>query len=482
MQTELNRQLESRPLREMLRGFPLRFTLIAAFLSALYALLPRDWLHADLHSWLSLLVKLLLVYAGLRLLGWLLFDGPEALGVWRSPSKILRDLGLLMICAAITVVVVQRHAQINLVGLVTTSAVLTAVVGLAAQETLKDLFAGITLQLDPPFREGDWIDLGEARGTVTQLTLMNTHLSAFDGAQVVLSNSTVAQATLRRFRPSYPVGNRFSLGLDYTLPPSEALALLRQVLSLHPGVLQQPAPQAWVGAYGDSAITYEILAFQSDVGDRPGFELRSDLLEQIWYALERVGQTVPFPVREIRRRPDHQTLNELDFSQAGAVERAALLAQNPLLGSLSMAQLEQLSCLTRRLRYAAGEVIVHEGDPGDALFQLISGRVAVLKQAADGSLQQVAQLAPGDVFGEMTLCVDEPRNATVQAIEQTMLLEIERLDLQPLIESDPGLLERIATLVSERRSELIQFSQGRLEQRDNLLSRMQQLFNVIAKS
>ena len=480
MQADRTRRANGQPLGQMLRSFPLRFTLITAVVAVLYLLLPADWLRVDLHSWLRLLVKLLLVYAGLRLLGWLVLDGPEALGLWRGPSKILRDLGLLMIAAAITVVVVQRHAQINLVGLVTTSAVLTAVVGLAAQETLKDLFAGITLQLDPPFREGDWIDLGEARGTVTQLTLMNTHLSAFDGAQVVLSNSTVAQATLRRFRPSYPVGNRFSLGLDYTLPPSEALALLRQVLSLHPGVLQQPAPQAWVGAYGDSAITYEILAFQSEVGDRPGFELRSDLLEQIWYALERVGQTVPFPVMEIRRRQDHNSLQEHDFSQAGASERAALLSQNPLLRNLSPAQQQQLSRATRRLRFAQGEVIVREGDPGDALFQLISGRVEVLKAAPDGSLMPVTRLNPGDVFGEMTLCVDEPRNATVRALEQTVLLEIERCDLQPLIQADPSLLETIATLVSERRSELNQLTQGHQEQRDNLLQRMQQLFNAMA--
>lgn len=469
-----------RELRALAGSFPLRFVLLTAAAALLVALLPKQLLSASALTWTRLGLDLLLVYAGLRLLGWLLLELPERLGAWRGPSKILRDLLLLAIGAAITVVVVQRHAQINLVGLVTTSAVLTAVIGLAAQETLKDLFAGITLQLDPPFREGDWIDLGDARGTVTQLTLMNTHLTAMDGAQVVMANSTVALATLRRFRPSYPVGNRFSLGLDYALPPSEALALLRQVLNAHPDVLNQPAPQAWVGAYGDSAITYEILAFQSEVGDRPNFALRSDLLEQIWYALERVGQTVPFPVREIRHKPEQQTLSGLDFSQAGAAERAALLAQNPLLGSLTPGQLQQLAGLTRRLRFAAGEVIVREGDHGDALFQLISGRVAVLKQAPDGALQEVAQLGPGDVFGEMTLCVDEPRNATVRALEQTMLLEIERHDLQPLIASDPGLLEKIATLVNERRSELNQLAQGRQEQRDNLLRRMQQLFNVIA--
>ena len=466
-------------LGKVLRAIPLRSTLITLCLVVLQRSLPWDWLSPELHGWSQLLLNLLLVYTALRLLAWLMFDCPEALGAWRGPSKILRDLGLLVITAVICVVVVQQHTKINVVGLLTTSAVLTVVIGLAAQETLKDMFAGISLQLDPPFREGDWIELGQARGTVNQLTLMNTHLSAMDGAQVVIANSTVALATLRRFRPSSAVGNRFSLGLDYGLPPSEALALLRKVLDLHPKVLSQPKAHAWVGAYDDSSITYEILAFQSEAGDGPCLELRSELLEQIWYALERIGQTVPFPVMELRHREGSGDVGEHDFSKAGAIQRAAVLSKNPLLRSLNPTQLQQLSGVTRRLRYAQGEVIVREGDAGDALFQIISGRVEVLKEDLSQSPTPITWLVPGDVFGEMTMCVDEPRNATVRALEQTVLLEIKRSDLQPLIEADPGLLEAIATLVSERRSELDHFAKGRQEQRDNLLRRMRQRFKAI---
>lgn len=467
-------------LGRVLKGIPMRCTVITVCLAVLYRLLPWDWLSAELHSWSQLLMKLVFVYTALRLLAWLSFDCPAALGAWRSPSKILRDLGLLLITAGISVVVVQQHTKINVVGLLTTSAVLTVVFGLAAQETLKDMFAGISLQLDPPFREGDWIDLGQASGTVNQLTLMNTHLSAMDGAQVVIANSTVAIATLRRFRPSYPVGNRFSLGLDYGLPPSEALTLLRKVLDLHPKVLCQPQAQVWVSAYGDSSITYDVLAFQSEAGDRPSFELRSELLEQIWYALERIGQTVPFPVMEIRRHSGRASIGDYDLSQDGLMERAAILSKNPLLRNLNPLQLEKLSGVTCRLRFAQGEVIVREGDSGDALFQIISGRVEVLKKDPYGSQSPITRLGPGDVFGEMTMCVNEPRNATVRALEQIVLLEIKGEDLQPLIEEDPHFIEDLATLVSERRSQLDDLSQGYQEQRDNLIRRMQQRFKAIA--
>lgn len=459
-----------------LANFPWRFSLGTAAAVVVLSQLSQVVQRGDLGSWIRLAIELLLIYAGLQILRWLLLELPARLGLWRGPSKILQDLLLLVIATSVTAVLVQQRGQINLVGLVTTSAVLTAVVGLAAQETLKDLFAGITLQLDPPFREGDWIDLGDVRGTVSQLTLMNTHLLAMDGSQIVLSNSTVAQATLKRFRPGGAVGLRFSLGLDYTLPPSEALALLRRSLAQHPLVLSEPRAEVWVGAYGDSAISYEVMAFHNGLGDRAGYTLRSELLERIWYALERVGQSVPFPVREIRRRRE-RTDGHLDFSAAGTQRRAALLAHNPLLKQLRAEQLQLLAPLTRCLRFTTGELIVREGDPGDALFQVIEGRVEVIKQNPNGTATSVATLHAGDVFGEMTLCTNEPRNATVQALEQTVLLEVERQDLLPLIEAEPELLERIAALVAQRRSQLEALTQADGNAvAASLLQRMQQLF------
>jgi len=461
-----------------LGGFPLRMVLLSWVAVVLHSLIAPWGALSGASPWIALGVDLLLVYAALHLARWLLLELPAQLGLWRGPSKILSDLLLLVIAAAFTVVLIQQRAQINLVGLVTTSAVLTAVIGLAAQETLKDLFAGITLQLDPPFREGDWIDLGEVRGIVTQLTLMNTHLSAMDGAQVVLSNSTVAQQNLRRFRSGTPVGCRFSLGLDYALPPSEALALLRRVLCLHPAVLDQPAPKVWVGGYDASAIRYEVMVFQAELGDRAHFDLTSDLLEQVWYALERIGQSVPFPVMELRRRDRLRDQHVLDRSRGGSSKRAEWLSRNPLLAELNLQERLRLAELTRCLRFAAGEVVVREGDPGDALYQVISGSVEVLKSSPAGPPTSIAKLGPEAVFGEMTLCVDEPRNASVRALEPTTLLEVERRDLLPLIESDPSLLGRIAALVSARRSELQQLADAESSRLgDTLLKRMQQLFN-----
>jgi hypothetical protein len=91
-----------------------------------------------------------------------------------------------------------------------------------AQETLKDLFAGISPHVAVPFREGDWIEVSGYRGQVTSLTLMNTLVASMDGAHQMLPNSKVAQEVLRRQGPADPIGNRFHSGLHYGLPPAQA--------------------------------------------------------------------------------------------------------------------------------------------------------------------------------------------------------------------------------------------------------------------
>ena len=109
--------------------------------------------------WLGPMDELLLSFAALRFALWAGLEAPEGLGWWRRPPDLLLQLLMVGGAAAITVVVMRRMAQVDLVGLVTTSAVLTAVLGFAAQGVLKDLIAGLELQLGDDFRVGDWLDL-----------------------------------------------------------------------------------------------------------------------------------------------------------------------------------------------------------------------------------------------------------------------------------------------------------------------------------
>jgi small-conductance mechanosensitive channel/CRP-like cAMP-binding protein len=429
--------------------------------------------------WLGAADELASAYALIALLAWLSLECPAALGWWRPTAKILRDLLSLGLAALATVLVLQRQANLNLVGLVTTSAVLTAVIGLAAQETLKDLFAGIELQVDPPFREGDWISVGDQSGTVESLHLMSTRLRRADGSTVNLPNNTVVDNPMQRFSQQKPAGSRFAIALGYEIPPARARELLQRVMADNPRVLKEPPPEVWISAYEDCQIRYDLLAYQRGAAEEERLRLRSELLEQIWYAVERQGWALPYPVRELQRRqprgdPSHP-------SGVDAPLTAQLLRRSWLFTQLDPHLVERLAPSVRCLRFGPGETIVAEGEEGDALFQVVQGEVEVFK--ADGSPlgRSVAVLGSDQIFGEMTVCTGEPRTATVRSRGECLLLEVERDDFLPLVEADAGLLEALAGIVSGRRAELEKLSSPDAARRQrSMLERMRLLFGIQA--
>ncbi len=458
---------------------PLRLPLVALSAWALMRSLPMPPLAASYRLWYSISDDLLLTYAAIRLLIWALLELPGGWRWWSQPPALLIQLLTLGSWSVATVLVVRQSTHLDLVGLVTTSAVLTAVIGLAAQEALKDLFSGLQLQLDDDFGIGDWLEVpGGLRGLVTSITWRDTTLRTMDGYLLVVPNSKIT-AEIHTNRSRYgSSGDRFTIGLDYDFPPARAMALLDQVVRQHPRVLADPAPRVRIKAFDESAITYELQAWQREPGDQAMVDLRSDLLEQIWYALKREGQTIPYPVRELSRR---QPAVPADLAQPPDLEACChALAGHGVFAQLDPDQIRQLVEGSQLLAFGPGEAVVVEGCEGESLYHLLRGRVEVVKQVAAGRSISVRELHPGDVFGEMTLFLDAPRSATVRTLEECLLLRVGRPIVRELLQENPALLERMASLVGARQAELDSLGKGRSDEQSNLLiETMRNLFLAV---
>jgi len=423
--------------------------------------------------WLAALDELAVAYGLISLGVWLLLECPPALGWWAPTARILRDLLRIGLGALATVLVLQNRAQLNLVGLVTTSAVLTAVIGLAAQETLKDLFAGIELQVASPFRVGDWIATCDTDGVVESLNLMNTTLRRTDNSTVHVPNSKVVDSPLRRFASQEAVGNRFFVALGYEVPPGQAHELFESVLRRHPLVLDDPAPIVWVSQFDASWINYELVAFHRS-GSEARFRIRSELLEQIWYAVERQGWNLPYPILQLQKRADAPEAVLKDASATSEV-----LRRSWLFSQLEPTQVERLAPRVQWIRFGPGETIVREGDAGTALYQVVKGSVEVFKNDGSAEGLAVARLDTDEIFGEMGLCTGEPRSATVRSRGECVLVEVNRADLLPMLEEDPSVLDQLSRIVASRRSELERLSsQDAEERRSSILLRMRDLFGL----
>ncbi|HJZ84791.1 MAG TPA: cyclic nucleotide-binding domain-containing protein [Polyangia bacterium] len=124
-------------------------------------------------------------------------------------------------------------------------------------------------------------------------------------------------------------------------------------------------------------------------------------------------------------------------------ERALSPLSSPLLGAVDNAVLEALVELATTVKRAAGEVVFRQGDPGTALYVILRGEVEVLHEEGAGPPKKLASLHAGAFFGEMALITNEPRNATVLAVEDCEFLVVARQHVQKLIDTDREVLRTI---------------------------------------
>jgi CRP-like cAMP-binding protein len=120
-----------------------------------------------------------------------------------------------------------------------------------------------------------------------------------------------------------------------------------------------------------------------------------------------------------------------------------------LLAGLSSSQLEDISRRLQPVRYRRGEIILREGDIGDVMFFIESGRVQVVRgEGAHASV--LAEMGSGDLFGEMALLSGSPRSATVTALSDLDLWMLSQTDFDELVTAYPNLALVLSRLLSER--------------------------------
>jgi len=120
-----------------------------------------------------------------------------------------------------------------------------------------------------------------------------------------------------------------------------------------------------------------------------------------------------------------------------------------LLGNLTPSQLEDVSRRLRAGRYRQGETIIREGDPGDEMYFIESGRVRVVRRRGDENAL-LDELEAGDLFGEMALLTGEPRSATITALTDLNVWMIGQSDFNDLVTAYPNLALALSRLLSER--------------------------------
>jgi small-conductance mechanosensitive channel len=335
----------------------------------------------------------------------------------------------------------------DLGSLFTALGVTSIVLGLALQNTLDNVMAGIALLFERPFSVGDWIAVGDKTGQVVEVNWRSVRVRTRNNDFLIIPNSVLGKEILvNHSRPTRVHGEDLLLGFSYDDPPNKVKRVLLKAALATRGVLAEPAPCVRTKVYAAYSIDYQVKLFIDDQARLN--DILDEFMTQVWYSARRNGLTIPFPT---------QTSFEYHMQapprEAGVSARSAL-AHVPFFVPMSPEELEGLAADTVVLSYGRGERIVHQGEAGDALFIVREGSAIVTVADGQGSEREVARLGRGEFFGEMALLTGEPRTASVTASDDLEAMVIYKEALRGILARRPGLAQEMAEIVEARRQGL----------------------------
>lgn len=265
--------------------------------------LNQRW-EARAHQALFILTVTLLTLAAMRayaiLLHWYVTD-PGRVGE-EGPAHEFRPLfsklgkSLIVLMAMVTVL---QNLGINVESLVVSMGVGSLAIGLAARDTLANMFAGFTIVLDRPFHLGDRIQLSTGElGDVEAIGMRVTRLRTPDDTVLVVPNSVIVQDRIvNRTWPTRQITTRVEVGVAYGTDLARARAVLVESALASPYVVAQRDPVALVIQFADSAVRLRLVFWARDYDEQA--LASSSVHEEIYRRFAAEGIEIPYPVQRV---------------------------------------------------------------------------------------------------------------------------------------------------------------------------------------
>lgn len=394
--------------------------------------------------WLGVLLGPAVALFGLEALRLCVVD--YLLLVRRGPAvpKILRDIAFGVVYAVLALSYLGTVFRVDLTPLLTTSAILSVVLGMALQDTLGNLFAGLAINLDRPFNLDDWIAIDGEQGQVVEITWRATKIVNRRREMLIIPNNAISKAKVINYHlPTPTYSEDIDVGLPLDVPPHRVRQAALEVAGTLREVLREPAPEVLLLRYTETALVYRFKLWIS--GGALSAQVRSRFHEGLWYRLQREGIPLPVPGRTVRVLDQEATL------KAVQAEHLRVLGQVDVIACMDPHSVASLAARAEAQHFRSGERIFRQGDLGGSLYVIKAGRVALLLEA-EGA-RPLATLGEGDFFGEMSLLTGQHRTASAVAATDCELLVIDRRHLAPLLEAHPEFMRLISQTIATRRQD-----------------------------
>ena len=340
----------------------------------------------------------------------------------------------------------------KLTSLLATSGMFAMIVGLAIQVNISNVFAGIALNLDRPFRTGDWVLIANyEEGIVFDITWRATRLKTRNGCILCIPNSEVSENQIHNF--SYPDGKYwqyFTITIDPLYPPDRVKKVLLDAALSVEAVLKDPSPTTRFMGLNESmtkmskpwGANYLISVCVQDYGKK--FIHNENVWHSVIQHLRAAGIDPITQRQEIHMFQGIKTIGTMTDNKINLMDKIDIF--QPLI----IEARQYLSQCLVPISLNKNSVIYHKGEEGRSLFIITEGVVAIMVPDENNHQKEIYRVDVQNIFGEYSFLTGDPRRATAKTITQVQLFEINASSIAPIIGNRPEICLELSKILAQR--------------------------------
>jgi small-conductance mechanosensitive channel/CRP-like cAMP-binding protein len=355
-------------------------------------------------------------------------------------TQFLSDLLTGVIYLAATLAIFRFAFSLQVTALLATSGVIAIVLGLALQSTLSDVFSGLSIGLERPFKPGDfvWIE-GGVEGRVTQINWRSTHFVNAETNLAIIPNSVIAKARLiNRSEPTRVYRDTVVIRLDPAKETGLCIAALTAAVKACRAPLPLPSPEVkCTGLHGDGNL-YEIAYSVAAIDQLQ--EARNQVFGSVQKHLYHQGVGMATAGLQAAPSPAAPSLNEL-------------LERSDLFGVLNKDARDALAPYFVEASLNEGDRLIEQGSVPEALFILAAGTVELTVKEGAAPLV-VSLMGPGESLGVIGLVTNSEVTSTATALTPLRAYQLSKARIADAIRDEPTLATGIEALAKCGRAAL----------------------------
>lgn len=335
-------------------------------------------------------------------------------------------------------------------GILAASGFIGLIMGFALRSLIMDLFIGLTVNFDQPYKIGDFILINKEKidGQVIDISWRTTRLKTGENNVLVIPNNMMSSMVITNFStPSSESEMDMMFTFDFSVPIRDVKRILHssvvEVINTK-GFLRHEEPKVRIKGINAMGIEYKV-KYWIDAGLIGPGKSKDKVMESIITNLQKSGIAPAYPKTDSY----YATMPSKVVDYRSEKGRLSLLGQIDALEQLETEYLEMIASRMVLRFFETGDVLFKEGEPGESMYIVVVG-VLKVSVSRNGAELDIAQITPGQFFGEMSMLTGEPRTATIKAATDVIAYEINREHLSEVFEKQPKTIEIISTVIAQR--------------------------------